>query len=181
MTSIKQLLRCLFFLFFFSFGTSQTSKKLLNSIEDKRTFYLLDVEKGLSSDVIYSIEQDSLGFIWIGTSEGLNRYDGTQFKVYKKNDLENFSNISNNFIYEIRYLNNGRLLINTAEGINIYDTKRETFKVLEENNTLFSTSASYFTYGHEEPFIMGLDSGIQSIDKQKKQHLIKIIQAIKIH
>ena len=168
MTSIKQLLRCLFFLFFFSFGTSQTSKKLLNSIEDKRTFYLLDVEKGLSSDVIYSIEQDSLGFIWIGTSEGLNRYDGTQFKVYKKNDLENFSNISNNFIYEIRYLNNGRLLINTAEGINIYDTKRETFKVLEENNTLFSTSASYFTYGHEEPFIMGLDSGIQSIDKQKK-------------
>ena len=81
---MKQLLRCLFFLFFlffFSFGTSQISKKTLNSIEDKRTFYLLDVEKGLSSDVIYSVEQDSLGFIWIGTSEGLNRYDGTQFKI----------------------------------------------------------------------------------------------------
>ena len=171
---MKQLLRCLFFLFFFSFGTSQISKKTLNSIEDKRTFYLLDVEKGLSSDVIYSVEQDSLGFIWIGTSEGLNRYDGTQFKIYKKSDGVDNQDISNNFIYEIRYLENGKLLINTAEGINIYDEKRETFEALSEDNKIFSTSAGYFAYGHSEAFILGLNSGIQSIDNQKKIALSNI-------
>ena len=168
MNQIKRLFTSLCIFYFMGIGYSQALKKKLNSIEDKRSFYLLDVEEGLSSDVIYSIEQDSLGFIWIGTSEGLNRYDGTQFKVYKKSDIVGNQNIRGNFIYEIRNLDNGKLLINTAEGINLYNAKRESFEILSQNNKLFSTSASYFAYGHTEAFVFGLFLGIQSIDNQKK-------------
>ncbi|WP_162623232.1 hybrid sensor histidine kinase/response regulator [Confluentibacter sediminis] len=173
----KSLLTYLFFLLFFGFGNCQTQKQQFSSIEDKLSFYLLDVEDGLSSDFIYSIEQDSLGFIWIGTQEGLNRYDGTQFKVYKKGDLAYNKNISDDFIYQIRAIDHGKLLINTAEGINIYRAKSETFEVLNARNGLLSNYINYFSYGHDE-MILGLKSGIKRINDQinlelKNNHLGK--------
>jgi len=48
-------------------------------------FEHLTTEQGLSSDIIWSILQDSSGFIWIGTLDGLNRFDGDKFKIYKHN------------------------------------------------------------------------------------------------
>src|SRR3970282_1016532 len=62
----------------------QNSKLQNKPIEDILTFHLLDVESGLSHNVVNSIEQDALGFIWVATIEGLNCYDGTQFTKYKK-------------------------------------------------------------------------------------------------
>ncbi|MGE5497015.1 MAG: two-component regulator propeller domain-containing protein [Syntrophothermus sp.] len=46
-------------------------------------FERISIEKGLSQSVVYSIYQDSRGFLWIGTQDGLNRYDGYSFRVYK--------------------------------------------------------------------------------------------------
>lgn len=50
------------------------------------TFRILDGSKGLSQNSVYSIFQDSKGFLWIGTAEGLDRYDGAEVKVYKPQD-----------------------------------------------------------------------------------------------
>lgn len=41
------------------------------------------VQNGLSQSTVYAIMQDRTGFIWIGTKEGLNRFDGTSFKIYR--------------------------------------------------------------------------------------------------
>ena len=46
-------------------------------------FEHLTSEEGLSSDIVWSVLQDSSGFIWIGTLDGLNRFDGNKFKIYK--------------------------------------------------------------------------------------------------
>jgi signal transduction histidine kinase/ligand-binding sensor domain-containing protein len=56
-------------------------------------FETLGVNEGLSQSSVYSIYQDKLGFIWFGTADGLNRYDGSRIKVYKnKETLENPGN-----------------------------------------------------------------------------------------
>ena len=52
-------------------------------------FKSLTVENGLSSSDINCLIQDKLGFIWIGTDNGLNRYDGSTFKVYRNKQNNN--------------------------------------------------------------------------------------------
>lgn len=55
------------------------------AIENVR-FDHLTSEEGLSSNIVWSVLQDSNGFIWIGTIDGLNRFDGITFKIYKHDD-----------------------------------------------------------------------------------------------
>lgn len=47
-------------------------------------FLNIGVENGLSHSSVTCIAQDSIGFIWVGTKHGLNRYDGTNFKIYSQ-------------------------------------------------------------------------------------------------
>jgi ligand-binding sensor domain-containing protein len=67
-------------------------------------FDQMSIEEGLSSNSIYTIFQDSYGVIWVGTLDGLNRYDGYEIKVFKHDNLKKRS-LSNNRttqIYEDR-------------------------------------------------------------------------------
>ena len=52
------------------------------------TFTNLTVESGLSDNLVHSILIDGRGFLWIGTDEGLNRYDGYDIKVYRSNPFD---------------------------------------------------------------------------------------------
>src|SRR5687767_14479916 len=47
-------------------------------------FSRLGVNEGLSQNSVYAIHQDEQGFLWIGTGDGLNRYDGKNFKIYRE-------------------------------------------------------------------------------------------------
>src|SRR6188768_3271836 len=63
-------------------------------------FEHIDGENGLSQNTVISIFQDSRGFMWFGTRDGLNKYDGYKFKVYK-NVAKDPTSISGNFIQTI--------------------------------------------------------------------------------
>ena len=63
-------------------------------------FKRITIEDGLSQTTINDIYQDKQGYMWIGTSYGLNRYDGKKFKVYKYNDGKEVT-IQSNFICKI--------------------------------------------------------------------------------
>ena len=65
--------------------------------QENLRFEHLDINSGLSQNHIMCILQDSRGFMWFGTRDGLNRYDGYQFTIYK-NDRKDSASISNNFI-----------------------------------------------------------------------------------
>ena len=81
---------------------------------------------GLSSNIVKCIYKDSKGFVWIGTVDGLNRFDGNSFTVYK-NDPFDTSTISNNEITSIMEDGDSNLWIGTNEGLNLYDWKKDNF------------------------------------------------------
>ena len=110
----------------------------------------LDNTKGLSNSSVNSIFRDSENLLWIGTWDGLNRYDGNNFKIFRP-ELDNENSLSNQVILKIDEDNKGHIWILTMHGINEYDKKTGTFK------------RYYFTRKNEPPlseseFNMALDS-----------------------
>ncbi|MBL7959503.1 hypothetical protein JNL27_04610 [bacterium] len=96
----------------------------------------LSAEMGLSQNTVTCIFQDSRGYLWIGTQNGLNRYDGYSIKVYKRN-FNNENCISNNGINSIYEDNGKKLWIATNNGLNMFDPDSGIFKqfVVSENDS----------------------------------------------
>lgn len=89
-------------------------------------FQHLSTADGLSQSVVITIHQDKLGQIWIGTRDGLNKYDGTKFTIYR-NQEDNPNSISNNDILSIHEDNDGFIWIGTYNGLNKYNPRTDTF------------------------------------------------------
>jgi signal transduction histidine kinase/ligand-binding sensor domain-containing protein len=90
-------------------------------------FEHLTSEDGLSSDRVRLILQDSHGFIWIGTQDGLNRYDGNEFRVFKHKP-EDKNSLSANFVWVILEDQEGLLWVGTfGGGLCRYNPKTERF------------------------------------------------------
>jgi ligand-binding sensor domain-containing protein/signal transduction histidine kinase/DNA-binding NarL/FixJ family response regulator len=83
--------------------------------------------QGLSNSVISSISQDHYGYIWFGTEEGLNRYDGYKFTAFKF-DYNDPNSLSDNFISDIQYIKeSSQLWVATNNGLNLFDYQKERF------------------------------------------------------
>ncbi|MBN1783125.1 histidine kinase [bacterium] len=89
-------------------------------------FDQLSVEQGLSQSSVLSICQDKTGFMWFGTYEGLNRYDGYQFKVYHY-DATDVHSLSQNVVRSIVVDPDGALWAATEGGLNRYDSEQDRF------------------------------------------------------
>jgi len=91
-------------------------------------FERIGTKDGLSDLNILSIMQDSRGFVWVGTENGLNRFDGHQFRVFY-NDPADSGSISNNYIKHILEDSKGNIWISThGGGLNKFDRKKNQFK-----------------------------------------------------
>ncbi len=87
----------------------------------------IGIEQGLSQSSVRVIFQDSRGFLWFGTEDGLNRYDGYTFKIYKP-DPDALNSLSDRWITSIVEDKNGYLWIATRlGGLNRYDPRTEEF------------------------------------------------------
>jgi len=98
----------------------------LNSQTEYLESERISIAHGLSSNGIWSILQDSKGFLWIGTDTGLNRYDGYNFKIYK-NEPDDSTSISSNGIESIYEDRSGKLWIGTRSGLNQYNPYSDSF------------------------------------------------------
>jgi signal transduction histidine kinase/CheY-like chemotaxis protein/ligand-binding sensor domain-containing protein len=88
----------------------------------------LSTTHGLSKNQVQSIYQDRRGFLWFGTRDGLNRYDGYHFTIFK-NDPSDSTSISANNIRGIAEDSKGNLWIATdGGGLNLFDRARQVFK-----------------------------------------------------
>ncbi|WP_342646901.1 two-component regulator propeller domain-containing protein [Mucilaginibacter sp. CSA2-8R] len=93
----------------------------------KANFDKYTVNDGLSSNTIFDVIKDKYGFVWIATDDGLNRFDGVNFTVYrnKDNDSTSLKNNSVSNIYEDRL---GQLWVGTnGGGLSLYNRKKDAF------------------------------------------------------
>ena len=107
----------------------------LHSQEVEIRFNHLSINDGLSQSTIYSIVQDDDGFIWIGTQDGLNKYDGYNVNQYK-HQIKNNKSLSNSYINNICKGDNGSLWIGTLSGLNHYNRATKEFTHVKLNGGL---------------------------------------------
>ncbi|WDF53985.1 ligand-binding sensor domain-containing protein [Mucilaginibacter sp. KACC 22063] len=90
------------------------------------SFTHYQVENGLSNNAVLCSLQDKYGFMWFGTKDGLNRFDGYTFKVFR-NTQGKADTIGSNIIYCLYQDHNGKLWIGTDRGIYQYNALTESF------------------------------------------------------
>jgi signal transduction histidine kinase/outer membrane protein assembly factor BamB len=132
--------------------------------ENELNFKRIGTERGLSDATVNVVLLDSKGFIWCGTEEGLNRYDGNQFKVFKARP-DKANSLSGNIIHALHEDALGRIWIGTSEGLSRFDRHLEQFR----NYAL--TGRDYFSSFDFEPdpsnnriYIAAGEDGILYID-----------------
>ena len=108
-------------------------------------FTHLTTNDGLSQGYVTAILQDRRGFMWFATRDGLNRYDGNTFVVYKHNPNDT-GTLSSNFLQDLVEDDHGYLWISTNSGVNKFDpgTERVT-RYLHDPNNPNSLGGAYVT------------------------------------
>ena len=112
----------------FIFGSSTSAHPQNQDFQFER----ISIDQGLSHAGVQVILQDSRGFMWFATRDGLNKYDGYTITIYKHSQLDSLSLVDNYIraIYEDR---EGKLWIGTSLGLNRFDPITESFLTFKHN------------------------------------------------
>lgn len=146
------------------------SSKMDAQVTDLSFEHILS-DKGLSQNTIHSVIQDREGFIWFATEDGLDKYDGYNFTVYK-NDIHDKNSISDNFIWTIFEDKSGILWIGTnSGGLSKFNRNTEKFvnyKNIPGDSTSLSNN-NVRTIVEDEDGILWIGTeggGLNSFDKK---------------
>lgn len=113
-------------------GTTPLPAQTLSDL----TFSHYTVDDGLSQGTIYSLLHDRKGFMWIGTQDGLNRFDGYDFRTFK-NDPRDPGSLSNNWVWCLHQDSSAMIWAGTfGGGLNRFDPRTERFTVFRAPDTL---------------------------------------------
>jgi PAS domain S-box-containing protein len=125
-------------------------------------FQHFNTGQGLSCSNVTCITQDQQGFIWIGTDNGLNSFNGYSFRIYKKNAGDSLSLI-NNWITSIYVDCQQRLWIGTIWGVSLYDKNKDNFR-------------NYFRSSQ-----FGAQRNVKKIFEDKKHNLLVVFETGSIY
>jgi len=108
--------------------TSVLSLPLLATDSHNFHFENIDISHGLSQNSVMTIAKDRKGFMWLGTEDGLNRYDGVTFKQFRHDPLDQ-NTLNSSSIYSSLVDKSGNLWIGTyGSGLNLYIDSTESFR-----------------------------------------------------
>lgn len=130
-------------------------------------FRNISIDAGLSDSFVLAIEKDNYGFIWVGTSEGLNRYDGYGFDTYR-NHPEDPNSLSSSFINALHQDSEGNLWIGTEKGLNIYDYDSDSFRrvtALNDSLNLLSSLRIRSIHEFNNIIYLGTLEGLICLDR----------------
>ncbi|WP_345948911.1 two-component regulator propeller domain-containing protein [Mucilaginibacter sp. PAMB04274] len=120
-------------LFLLLFGVCRIMLGITYAQDNSLKFSHINISQGMSNSTIEAIFQDYRGFIWFGTRDGINRYDGYQMTIYK-NSVQNIGSISDNYIRCIGGDNRHAIWVGTGNGLNRFDAENNKF--IRFNNVL---------------------------------------------
>lgn len=113
--------------------SSKVSANILDSLEGETRFVSPSNSNNISNPSINDITQDKNGFIWIGTNDGLNRFDGNESRIYRP--LKHSDNsLSHHFVSSLLTDHQGNLWVGTREGLNQYIQKKDGFSLFRKKN-----------------------------------------------
>lgn len=151
------------------------------SFSQTKQFQHITSKDGISQSEVYSFLEDSFGYLWFGTVDGLNRYDGYNIKTFHT-DRNNPNSITNNTIRCLAEDKWGRIWIGTDDGLSVYDSESEEIyqinltvfddKILTVNTILIKAQQLY----------LGTSEGLflLKIDTKRLEHIGKTSQFIKL-
>jgi diguanylate cyclase (GGDEF)-like protein/PAS domain S-box-containing protein len=116
-----------FYIFIVTLFISMTLSFPVSAQQQDIKFEHLSLNEGLSQSTINAIFQDSHGFMWFGTQDGLNKYDGYRFTVYRHSP-QDANSLSHNEIFAIYEDSTKTLWIGTSGGLNQFDRQHDNFK-----------------------------------------------------
>ncbi|MCG8700891.1 MAG: ATP-binding protein [Bacteroidales bacterium] len=161
-------------LFSLAFSVLELNAQQPVSSMQKALYEVFSSNSGLSSDDVHFITQDSDGHLWICTDDGLNRFDGYEFKIYKPNYNVYGSFNSKEFTCACE-ASDGKLWLGTKnDGINIYDRKTGIVEILNNkpgatNMSLTSNEIKHLFKAQNGDIWIGLGNGINkySVEQNK--------------
>ncbi len=125
-------------------------------------FTSFNAEHGLSDNSVLAIIQDKKGFLWVGTSNGLNRYDGRFFKPYSlKKDLPS------NYILSLLVDRSGNLWVGSSSGLFLYDEKLDSFKQIESLGKNSPRKIHCLSESSGGEILLGTEVGLHRIKDSK--------------
>ena len=120
--------------------------------------------KGLSQNWIYAIHQDQYGYMWFGTWEGLNKYDGYNYTIYNVED-----GLSDHTINCILEDSDGCLWLGTNKGLNKFDRKKQSFTQYTnfpgDTSNLFYNQVHSIVLSKNGIIWLGTGAGLYEFDK----------------
>ncbi|MEC3908468.1 two-component regulator propeller domain-containing protein [Tamlana sp. 2201CG12-4] len=140
------------------------------SSQSQPIFKKIDQSNGLSNGRVSCVVKEAGGYIWIGTTNGLNRYDGKEFVVYNKQN----SSISSNDISDLLIDNKNRIWVATfGGGLNLYNAHKDTFVTFKKEDENGILSNEVYTIFEDSSFNLwfGTKNGLSFYDERQNRFI----------
>ena len=140
---------------------------------DNIVFERLNTSRGLDKNECSKLVQDSKGYLWVGTADGLNKYDGYNFTTYR-NDPQDTNSISNNSVWDILEDKSGNLWVSTKDGLNYFNLDKESFKTFnytENHEGWANSSISLFEDDDENIWFGTVRKGISKFNPKTEKFI----------
>ncbi len=130
-------------------------------------FKHISTEEGLSTNFVRAIIQDDKGFLWFGTQDGLNKYDGYQVKIYK-NEPGDTASLSNSEITSLLQVRSDLIIVGTRDGVCFFNPLTENFSVLNKKSNPPAGRINSIFAKDSNNILIGTDAGLFRIDLTNK-------------
>lgn len=163
-----RILSALVIIYYLSGVQTVRSQNLQDARFEKLSSEIIRYEKGLSQNTVQCILQDRFGFLWFGTWDGLNKFDGYNYTVFNEE-----SGLSNQNIQAIVEDRDGLLWIGTEDGLNCYDRETKEIEIFlhdyRNQNSLISNRVRTLMADTENNIWIGTNRGISVFNKNTRQ------------